>query len=81
MTEEYKHSKHRQKLAQEIRDTVPMERIMAAASILIGRERGIENESISKDEIADWIATLNTRGLKFLRRMALSLIEEKMPIH
>jgi hypothetical protein len=67
----------RNKLSQEIVETVPADRIFAAAGLMMRNRRydlaaDVAIES-TKDEVLEFVSSLNVRGLEVLRLVALSL--------
>jgi hypothetical protein len=51
--------KRRAKIAEEIMRTVPLEKIMGAAMLVMMHRRGVQEDDFSSDELIDFIESLD----------------------
>jgi hypothetical protein len=66
-------SKARDKLAAEILRNVPQQHILTAAAALLLHHKPLDNPTMG--QVVGYIETLDVRGLKLLRKIALGLEE------
>jgi len=74
----------RDEIAEELLQSMPMDRIMAAAAFVIRRQRGLSEDdphTFTETEIADWIKGLNAEQLVKLRQIAEYLEQGRPPSH
>jgi hypothetical protein len=67
------YTKRRAKIAEEIVQSVPLERMMAAAALVMAHQRSVENLKSTKEEVLDWIAHQDADHLLKLRKIAEGL--------
>jgi hypothetical protein len=78
-------SSERNRLSQEILDTVPLVRIFAAGCLMLQWQRidlPLDAElSPTNEEVVQFIERLDVRGLRTLRRIALGMAMQGGTVH
>jgi hypothetical protein len=67
------YTKRRARIAKEIVQSVPHERIMVAAALVMAHQRGVKNLEPTMEEISDWIEHQDADHLLKLRKIAEGL--------